>query len=468
MSSVQLYPYQQRAVDKLSQVPRRLIGDEMGLGKTVTALAMEPDRSPCLIICPKTVVPVWTAHIEWMFPEARVAVCARPADRERFAAQAGRYRHAYDFFVCYYEAAKSEEVVRAVISKRRNPWPHLIVDECHRLSGYSSRQSKVIRSIRAEHKTALSGTPSDDKPQDLWAVLNFLYPQTYTSYWRFVRSYVRTSTHPRGFTIFEGPKNVRELQSRIAPFFIRRRKREVRSDLPEVSYQTMTVDLGQKQRTAYDQMSTEMVAWLESDSSPDEEDPMFANTVLARLTRLSQFAVAYSRYEGIRTVHHKDGTTEDKEVYTSMEPSAKLDLVEELISDTDQKVVVFSQFRQIPFMLQRRIGKPVCVTFTGGEIGRETNLEWFWSDPDCRVLAATLGAGSEGIDLTAASLCVFVDKAWNPNVNEQAVARIDRPGQQNPVQVVTIQARATIDQWKFDERLPQKAAVLAEWLGDTK
>src|SRR5262249_37905148 len=159
-----------------------------------------------------------------------------------------------------------------------------------------------------------------------------LLPQQYRSYWKFFKNYVETQTQfARGhqFQQIVGPKNLDKLHKELEPIYVRRRKKDVLKDLPDKYYTTIKVDLSPQQRRIYNQMRNEMIAWIGQQA--DEVLP--APVVIAQLTRLQQFAVAYAQF------------SENGRIRLS-EPSSKLDACMEVIDEAEgSQVVVFSRFK---------------------------------------------------------------------------------------------------------------------------
>lgn len=245
--------------------------------------------------------------------------------------------------------------------------------------------------------------------------------------------------YPQGYRQFRGTMNVQELKDKMSPFYVRRLKQDVLEDLPDKYYTTIWVDLDPKQRRAYDQMRKEMVAWLETQG---DDTPLVAPVVIAQLVRLQQLSVAYAEV----TVSPQDGSTV---VLLTDPPSTKLDALMQLIEDNpDEPIVIFSQFKQLINLAIARLARSNidCVYITGdvAQADRHLAVKRFQSN-EVHVFLGTIGAGGEGITLTAASTVVFLDRDWSPARNAQAEDRLHRIGQKNAVQVIDIAASRTID-----------------------
>jgi len=477
---MKLYPFQKEMVDKFENVPSVLCGDEMGLGKTVQAIALDLRRrttqlngykqTDCktLIIAPLTVLSSWVDHIQLLWPGARIAVID-PKNRQDFV---NKLRQPYHYYIVHWQG------VRLMPELQSAPWWHVIADEVHKAKNRKAQWTQELKKIKTSYKTGLSGTPADNAPQDLWSVLNWLYPRIWTSYWSFTRYFVKIKVHntgscmaegcgayhKRGYRQIIGVAHVDELHQAIAPYYIRRLKEDVVKELPDKYYSTVTVDLQPKQRRIYNQMRSDMLAWV----GQHEHEPIAAPVIVAQLTRLKQFALSYASLETV-TVRKRDGTAQKVQRVRLSEPSTKLDAVMEIIEDNpDESFVVFSESKQIIGLLATRLDRAsishVLLTGDTPQADRGRIIDEFQSK-NVRVFAGTIAAGGIGITLTAASTGLFLDRAWNPSSNRQAEDRLHRIGQKNAVHIIDIVARDTVDGGRL-QQLKMKWSWLRTLLGD--
>jgi SNF2 family DNA or RNA helicase len=449
---IELFPFQKEDVEYLDGKVSALIANEMGTGKTYEAIARDQRfrngrPGATLVIAPLTILEdVWKKHFEELTDLKVVAL--DPKDRKRSWA----YWHAIagDVFIVHWEALRLMPELQEV------QWLHVIADEVHRAKNRKAQQTKALKTIkRVRYKTAMSGTPVVNRPDEMWSILNWLYPKTYTSYWRFFNRYVATETkYFRGRTVrvITGPKNLEAMHEELEPFYVRRRKEEVLPDLPDKYYTEIKVDLTPTQRRAYDTMRKEMIAWIGN----QEQEVLAAPVVIAQLIRLQQFAVAFAEYDG--------------DHIRLSEPSSKLDALMEVLDESEESIVVFSRFKQLVNLASRRLDSASIsyVTLTGdtGQAVRRLNVDRFQKG-DVRVFVGTLGAGGIGITLTRASTVCFLDRDWSPALNLQAEDRLHRIGQTNAVQVIDIVARNTVDAGK-KQMLELKKSWIRAILGDPK
>lgn len=475
------YKFQQEALDKARFMENFLCGDDMGLGKTPFGVWRDRDLRQdfikengkkllrTLIVAPLAVHDTWEEHIQTLLPGAPV-VRVNPKNRASFVKALSRKING--FYIVHWQA------LRLIPELRDVNWFHIIADEAHRVKNRKAQQTQFLKLLKTRHKTGLSGTPADDKPDDLWSVLNWLWPQYYRSYWRFRKHYcveevIETEgLHARKPTKVVGVKNIESLHKEMDPWYIRRLKKDVLEDLPDKYYTTLWVDLDPKQRVAYNQMKRDMIAWMENQ---DQTQPLMAPVVIAQLTRLQQFALAYMQgIPSVRKVKHPTTGEPIEEPYTKWamtDPSTKLDLLCEIIADNPtEQIVVFSQSKSVVNLLGKRL-ESMGVThglYTGDTKQEDRdNLVRSFQAGQTQIFAGTISAGGEGITLTAASTVVFLDRAWKPTANRQAEDRLHRNGQKNAVQVIDIMARDTVDLGR-NSKIQEKWSWLQQLLGDTQ
>jgi SNF2 family DNA or RNA helicase len=387
----------------------------------------------------------------------------------------------YHYYIIHWEALRLVDELQSL------QWYHVIADEAHRAKNRKAQQTQALKKINTRCKTALSGTPADNKPQDLYSILQWLYPRVWTSYWRFEHYFIKTEPHNQGPCAAEGCNgyhqrpfrkqvgvaNVEELLESVEQYYLRRLKEDVIADLPDKYYTEIEVTLSPRQRKIYEQMAKDMLAWI----GKHEEEPVAAPIVMAQLVRLKQFALAYAEIEMVtrrRRECPEDGCEagcighEVRRVKLS-EPSSKLDVVMERLEDNPtEQFVVFSESKQIINMLAARLTKAnithVALTGDTPQADRGGLVDDFQAGK-ARVFAGTIHAGGEGITLTAASTVIFLDRTWNPSRNRQAEDRLHRIGQKNAVEVIDIVATDTVDGGRL-QQLEMKWSWLKELLGD--
>lgn len=442
-----------------------LIGDDMGLGKTVEAITLDQMKrkkhncsysAQTLVVTQTSVMGAWEKHYKEWAPWLKVKVIDRK-NRDEFVAalkaRNGRGLPEYHVFVCHWQVLR---FIAEDISQVK--WFCIIGDEIHNIKNRKAQQTQVFKKLQTYYKMGLSGTWADNRPDDAWSVLNWLWPKSFSSYWAFFNHHVLQKKHNEGycladecgkshkrpFTEIVGVADQHLIHQKMGWGYIRRTKEEVWKDIPEKTYDDRVVELDPKQRRTYDMMAKDMLAWV----GQHEDQPIAAPAVISQLVRLQQFAVAYGKME----VVYKSGVPHN--VLVLDEPSSKLDAVMDIIGATNEQIVVFGQSKQAINLLAARLekaGVPFGI-LTGDtkQADRDQYIEEFQSGR-LRVFCSTIKAGGVGITLTAATICVFLDRAWSPSANRQAEDRLHRLGQKNAVLILTLVARETIDRQRNDK-----------------
>lgn len=469
-----LYEFQEEDITRFEDQTAVLLAWEMGTGKSPAG--MERDRrirlannvgGKTLLIAPLGTHKKWA---EWFQTNTPLTV-ARINPKSRY----DLLRTPAHVYIVHWEAL-------ALLPGLRNvKWQHVIADEAHKAKSKDAKQTKALKKIPTVYKTALTGTPATNRPQDLWSILNWMYPKIWTSYNRFLDEfveYVEKENHATGrkYKQFEGPKNVGELLRRIRPYYSRHLKKEqccphhpdgVMPWLPAKTYDDIEVELEPKQRRAYNDMLEDMLAWV----GEHEGEPCAAPAVISQLQRLQQLALGYLEPYEANVRNKETGEMETVIKYKIVEPSSKVTAVMDLLANNpDEQFLIYSQWKQPLHLLGERLAKAGIPHgfYTGDENDRqrEANKSAFISGVH-RVLLGSIGAGGTGVDglQTACKTVVFLDRTWSPADNEQAEDRLHRDGQKDVVQVIDIVARDTVDLGRR-QRLDLKWSWIKELLGD--
>lgn len=474
-----LYPFQRAATAFLTIAERALLASEMGLGKTVQAISwlatlqkVKTSPLPALIICTNTMKKTWKREFEAWAPELEVVVVTgSKAQRDKQIGQARAPEEGEreaDVIVINWEAIRNHSRLAPYGSIRLSDneklpkelntieWGAIITDEAHKMKNPAAKQTRAAWAIAHQqecYRLAMTGTPVTNTPDDLWSIMHFLDPAEWPTRTRYIDRFCLTSWNAFGGLEIVGvrPDTREEFYKILDPRFKRDLKKAVLTQLPDKIYQERFVDMSPKQRKAYKDIVEYMLTEL------DNGDTVFVTNPLAKLTRLSQFACAYAALD------------EDGEVRLS-EPSCKVDALVELIEERNgAPLVVFAESRQLIELCEARLTKNKVdfVSIRGGvdELQREEGVRRFQTG-EVPVLLATLGAGGEGITLTAADTLVFLQRSWSMVKNKQAEDRIHRIGQESDkVEIIDIVAEGTIESDKT-VRLAEKEDRLQEVVRD--
>lgn len=495
-----LYAYQRAAVDFIAEHPKVILADDMGLGKCGQAvsvvyeyilrqskLAIEPDSIPVdsftcaadmlrwagiddrpkLIISPKSVKGTWDREISmWLGkdePRQIIDGASAKTRSKQFAdivadngwaivnweqirtkkeTQTKRIKLVHPLtreFIRWGEKQIEVEVSKEPIFEETD-WLAAIGDEIHRAKNRKSLQTKGLLRIDADVKLGMTGTPLMNSPDELWPILRWLFPDEYTSYWRFFDQYVEFYEGQYG-KIITGVRNPDALKFELSTRLIRRTKGEV-LDLPEKTRQYVPVKLNSKQRKLYEEAEKQM--WFEVEQAIKEGDKS-----------AERFAEAAARGEIYQVPNGAARTVRLRQIASSPallggeDDSAKLDAAVEIIVDEQpRQFVVFSEFVATCGLLAERLkAKGInAETFTGETDGEtRTDLENRFQEGEVQVLVGTIGAMKEGLTLTAANVQIWLERHWTPAVNEQGEDRSHRNGQDTPVTIIILEAEDTVD-----------------------
>ena len=445
-----LFEYQHEGSQFLVDVKRALLADEMGLGKTVQALAacQTHKRFPVLIICPNTLKWNWHHEILKWFPNATIQVVEGDPKTRQIQIRKRLQYTIINYKILSYTRASAKlkkgrpwsADVKTLISK---PWGTLIVDEAHRVKNRKAQATKATRLIakRSDHAYLLSGTPFENRCDELWSLLNILYPKKFSSYWNFVETYSQISHNGYGLDVGDSrTEMLPQLRRRIHPFTLRRLKRDVLKSLPaKLPVRQLWVDLTPEHRRVYQEMAQQMYTKLLTG------EIISAAVVIAQITRLKQIAID----PGLMLEESRPLS------------GAKVDALLEFIEDhLDQKIVIFSQFARVLNSLELicQVKKFSYVKITGDVTGKNRHqaVQTFQTNTACRLCLCGMKSGGIGITLTAAHTAIFLDKFWSPAINWQAQERLDRIGQTEAVTTIEILALGTIEE-KIEALLSRKS-----------
>ncbi|NUS44618.1 MAG: DEAD/DEAH box helicase, partial [Mycobacteriaceae bacterium] len=446
----QLRPYQQRGLDWLVTMSERRLGallaDDMGLGKTVQVLALlahELDTGtagPTLLVCPMSVVGNWEREAATFVPALRVLV-HHGTDRLADGALAAAITESDLVITTYSLVAKDLDQLRG------RPWRRVVLDEAQHIKNANTAQSRAVRAIEAEHRVALSGTPVENRLEELRSILDFANPKLLGSPQTFRARFAVPIERERDSVA------ATRLRTLTAPFVLRRVKTDpaVISDLPEKLEMTVRANLTTEQAALYEAVLAEMLRRID-----ETEGIARKGAVLSALTRLKQVCNHPAHFLGdgsgvLRRGKHRSG---------------KLALVDDVLDSVladGEKALLFTQFREFgallaPYLADRFGG---VVPFLHGGVPkrrRDAMVAEFQSAAGPPLMLLSLKAGGTGLNLTAANHVVHLDRWWNPAVENQATDRAFRIGQTRNVQVRKLVCVGTVEE-RIDDMLADKAQL---------
>lgn len=305
----------------------------------------------------------------------------------------------------------------------------VIADEAHRMKTASALTTRALKAATgaAEYRFALTGTPIASAPDDLWSILNWLYPDAYPSKTKFMDRFLIMSYNVWGQASVIGirPEMEQEFFAGIDPILRRMPKEVVLPNLPPVIYDRRDVEMSPKQRKAYEQMRDQMLADLDGEL-------LITTSPLTKMTRLLQLSTCYADVENYEDVNKETGETVLKQKVTLTDPSATLDaFMDDIEGFAGESVVVFSPSKQVINLLGARMDKLKIPygRITGDEDGieRQRNMDNF-QNGKIQFILVTTAAGGTGITLTRARIAVYLGRPWSNIESEQSEGRIHRIG----------------------------------------
>jgi SNF2 family DNA or RNA helicase len=450
----ELRPYQERGLAWMSFLGNLGLGgilaDDMGLGKTPQTLSLLAKEhvsgrpsTPTLLICPMSLVGNWEREAERFTPDLRVHV-HHGADRltgPELAAAAG----AADLVITTYGVATRDRDALSEIQ-----WHRVVCDEAQNIKNSATRQAQAVRSLPAGSRIALTGTPVENRLAELWSIMEFTSPGLLGPAEKFRKSYAVPIE--RG-----GDDEATARLKRITgPFILRRLKTDktIISDLPDKLEMKVWCNLTPEQASLYQATVTDMLAKIEA--APDGIERR--GLVLATMAKLKQACNHPAHLLG-------DGSRLDGR-------SGKLARLEEICDEViagGEKALCFTQYAEFGRLLQpylaARLGYPVLYLHGGTpKRQRDALVSRFQGETDPSIFILSLKAGGTGLNLTAASHVIHVDRWWNPAVEDQATDRAFRIGQRQDVQVRKFVCVGTVEE-RIDAMIEEKKALAERIVG---
>jgi superfamily II DNA or RNA helicase len=417
------------------------LADDMGLGKTVQVLALlqrlkeEGKLKTSLVLVPVNTISNWESEIRRFTPGLEYLL-HYGAGRKEALDRLDRF----DFILSSYHTLRNDLALFKDMD-----FDYLILDESQQIKNSNSLAFKAVRTLKAAHRLALTGTPVENSTMDLWAQMEFLNPGILGTRKHFTRGFAKPIET-------RGDKAAAEKLRKITrPFLLRRKKEDVLKELPEKSEIVVYSNMGERQAAVYEQHRQfyrgAVLKKIERDGIERS-----AIVILSALLKLRQAALFPSLADP------KFKTIE------SCKFEQMREMVEELLQEK-HKVVVFSQFvRCLEIIGSYFRVRGIDHTYIDGSVGakqRMEEIERFQGSDELRVFLISLKAGGVGINLTAADYVILFDPWWNPAVESQAVDRLHRIGQKNKVIAYKMVVKNTVEE-KILELQERKKTLVSE------
>lgn len=448
-----LRPYQQIGVRWLYLLAKLGLGaclaDDMGLGKTIQVLSLllvlkrqsGAKPQPSLLVAPASLLANWATEIERFAPSLKALVAhpsALPA-AELKALDAARLRDIDLVITSYGSLLRLPWIVDV-------PWRLAVLDEAQTIKNPDAKQTRAVKKLKAGARVALTGTPVENRMGDLWSIFDFVNPGLLGTSKEFASFAKRLGERSHG--------SYTPLRELVRPYILRRLKTDkmVISDLPDKTEIKAFCPLSRHQAALYEQAVKDLAAQL-----ADAAGMQRKGLVLSFLMRFKQICNHPSQWLG-------DGAWDE----SGSGKWARLREIAEVVAAKQEKMLVFTQFREVTTPLAAFLGsvfeKPGLVLHGETEVKKRKDLvRRFQEDEGVGFFVLSLKAGGSGLNLTAASHVVHFDRWWNPAVENQATDRAFRIGQTKNVLVHKFVCRGTVEE-KIDQLIESKRQLSHELL----
>lgn len=435
-----LLPYQARGALFAACRGRAVLADDMGLGKTIQALAtaellrQRRGIERVLVIAPASVKYQWKTEIE-KFTDRSVKIVEGllPQRRPMYASP--------EFFTL-----TNYELVLKDIRYMQELRPDLIIlDEAQRIRNWTTATARTIKQLKSRYALVLTGTPLENKLEELFSVVEFVDGRRLGPAFRFVDEH-RVLDEKGRLTGYRGLDRIHE---QLAPILLRRTRPEVLKDLPERTDKVFRVPLTSQQAEPYYEQSdllAQLVRKWERQGWLSEIDQKRILCCIQNMRMLCNSTFLFDKQ-----THHSPKLQEFREIMT------------DFVMGEERKVVVFSEFERMTHLAGEQLRKLGIgfVSLHGGVPSRQRGalIEKFRNDPACKVFLST-DAGGVGLNLQAASVVVNFEPPWNPARLEQRIGRVHRLGQSRPVHVIHMLTSESIEE-RVWETLALKKSLFA-------
>ncbi len=420
----ELLPYQLDGIAFAAGAGRAILADDMGLGKTIQGvgvaefLARETGITRVLVVCPASLKSQWQLEIERFTDRPTQTVLGGAGSR------AAQYAADSAFFtICNYE-----QVVRDIDSIETTRWDMIILDEGQRIKNWEAKTSRTIKGLKSRFALVLSGTPLENRLDELYSVVEFIDERRLGPAFQFFSTY--RVVDEKGKIL--GYKNLDELRERLKPILLRRTRKSVMQDLPSRTTEIRRLPPSDEQLTLHDGHKRIVQSIINK--------PYISEMDLLRLQKallLCRLA-ANSTYLVDKNPPGYSTKLEELDV-----------LLDQLAGEEDRKIILFSEWTKMLDLIQPLAEKNSLpfVRLDGSvpQKKRQALINEFQNDPACKLFMTT-NAGSTGLNLQAANTIINVELPWNPAVLEQRIARAHRMGQKRPVQVYLLVTEETLEE----------------------
>lgn len=439
--TTKLYPYQKEGVRFAVKAGKAIIADEMGLGKTVQAICCaeiylrQKMAESVLIVCPTSLKYQWKSEIE-RFAGGSVLIIEGYASK-----RLELYKSSAPYKIVSYQSLAND-----IKSLGRLSTDLLIMDEVQRLKNWNTQLAQAVRRIDSHYSVLLSGTPLENKLDELSSIVQLADPYCLSPLYRFRYDHIITDPET-GKAI--GYKNLSDIKEKLKDTLIRRTKQSVSLQLPKRTDQFLIIPMTPEQSSRHEELRSAVARlvskWQRTHTLSEEE----RRRLLLMLGQMRMLA------DSTFIIDQNQENRHDVKV------SEVMNILDDALSGGTAKVVIFSEWERMARLVAMELqSRGISHEFLHGNLSaqkRNELIEHFLSDDNCRIFLST-DTGSTGLNLQKASILINLDLPWNPAVLEQRIGRIYRIGQEEPIQVMNLVSKDSIEE-SMIERLRFKRSM---------
>jgi len=414
----ELYNYQKEGVLHLAFNERAMLADDMGLGKTIQAIGASvllkrlQNVKKVLVVSPASLKTEWEEQIEKFTDEKSIFIFGNKTKREE------QYKKDSFFYLANYEQILYDyENINTILQ------PDIIIlDEAQRIKNWQTKTANKIKKLQSRYAFVLTGTPIENRIDEVYSITQFLNSRIFGSLFRFNREFYKLDDN--GLAI--GYKNMNLLHKKLLPIMLRRKKEDIEDSLPKRIDKTYFVQMDKAAQDRYDEYET-MVKRL---ASKAKKMPLSFEEMKKLQVGLSCMRILCDSAYIL-----------DQRITSSPKIDEILPILEEFLEDKSKKIIIFSQWEKMLQLLYISLQKKnITVAWHTGsfnQLQRRDEIKKFKEDDNCNIFLST-DAGSTGLNLQVANVVINLDMPWTPAKLEQRIARAWRKYQKSTVQVINL------------------------------
>ena len=424
-----------------------ILADEMGLGKSIQVIYLikkllkEDKNAKFLIVVPTALVYNWENEFKKFAPEIKYQICANNKDmRHKLIMDDKKSVYITSYGLLREDIEYYEDKMFTIC----------IIDEAQNIKNPNAGITKTVKRIKSMTRLALTGTPIENAIIELWSIFDFLMPGFLSNQTKFLSKYKVKDIND------DESNNIGILSKLIAPFILRRKKKDVIKDLPEKINNNIYIELSDVEKKLYASLVKD--TQKEMDKLIEENGYLKAKfMILILLTKLRQLCI------------------DPKLVFNDKNlPSSKMEnlikVIKEVI-ENGHKILLFTSFKTALDIVRTNLNKEKISNYTiDGSVSSKKRIELVdkFNNDDTKVFLIMLKSGGTGLNLTSADVVIHLDLWWNPQAENQATDRSHRIGQKNTVEVIKLITKGTIEEKILD--LQEKKKLLSDKLieGDNR